>query len=69
MSDDDRPFVIERPGPKGRIRLNADARHWAHEHGMTLAEFARHLLLRDEQGGMDEMPDMPELPELPDPAG
>jgi hypothetical protein len=66
MSDDDfRPFTIERSGPNGRIRLGPEARYWAEQHGMTLAEFARHLLLRDEQGGMDEMPDTPELPELP----
>ena len=35
---DDRPFVIERAGPKGRIRLNAAAKYWAQEYGMSLTE-------------------------------
>ena len=60
-ADEHRPFVVERPGEKGRIRLSPEAKFWAHEHGMTLAEFARYLLLRDEQEGTE----LPELPELP----
>src|SRR5262245_9079784 len=46
--DDFRPYVIERPGKRGRIRLNADARWWAKQHGMTDREMASYLL------GMDE---------------
>jgi len=56
-----RPFVIERPGKDGRIKLSPEAKYWAEQHGMTLAEFARYLLLRDEQEGTE----LPELPELP----
>ena len=39
--EDDRPYVVESPT---RIRLGPDAKHWAHEHGMTLEEFAKYLL-------------------------
>jgi hypothetical protein len=48
---DDRPFVIERAGPKGRIRLNAAAKEWAQEYGMTLTEMGRYLLAQDQQTG------------------
>jgi hypothetical protein len=64
MSDDFKPFIIERPGPNGRIRLNADARHWAKEHGMSLTEMAKYLLAQNEQEGL-EAPELPEPPELP----
>ena len=60
-ADDYRPFIVERPGEKGRIKLSLEAKYWAEQHGMTLAEFARYLLLRDEQEGTE----LPELPELP----
>jgi len=50
MSDDGRPYVIERSGPKGRIKLNAAAKYWAREHGMTDQEMAKHLLLMDHLG-------------------
>src|SRR5262245_41460108 len=55
MEDDHRPFVIERAGRKGRIRLNADARWWAKQHGMTDREMASYLLQRDEQGDAQGM--------------
>src|SRR5262249_26205476 len=48
MADNDRPFVIERAGPKGRIRLNAAAKYWAQEHGMSLAEMAQYLLMQNQ---------------------
>ena len=54
MSDDFRPYVIERPGKRGRVKLGPEAKWWAEQHGMTLQEMARYLLQRDEQG--------PELP-------
>jgi len=60
MADEYRPFLIERPGEKGRIKLGPDAKYWAEQHGMTLAEMARYLLAQNEEG-----PEMPELPELP----
>jgi hypothetical protein len=50
MSDDDRPYVIERSGPKGRIKLNAAAKEWAKIYGMTNQEMAKHLLLMDHLG-------------------
>jgi hypothetical protein len=47
----EQPFVVERansPGKlDGRVRLNAEAKHWAQEHGLTLAELAKYLLQRD----------------------
>ena len=45
--EDDRPYVVESPT---RIRLGPDAKHWAHEYGMTLEEFARYLLHRHHHG-------------------
>jgi len=57
-----RPFVIERSGKDGRIKLGPEAKFWAREHAMTLTEFARYLLLRDEQEGTAELPELPELP-------
>src|SRR5262249_33477813 len=51
MNDDDRPFVIERAGPKGRIRLNAAAKYWAQEYGMSLTEMGKYLLAQDQQAG------------------
>ena len=47
MVADDRPYVVESPT---RIRLGPDAKHWAHEYGMTLEEFARYLLHRHHHG-------------------
>jgi hypothetical protein len=41
MVADDLPYVIESPT---RVKLGPDAKHWAHEHGMTLEEFAKYLL-------------------------
>ena len=38
---DDRPYTILSPT---KIRLGPDAKHWAHEYGMSLEEFARYLL-------------------------
>jgi hypothetical protein len=55
MADEFRPYVIERAGRRGRIRLNADARHWAKEYGMTDREMAAYLLQRDEQGDAQGM--------------
>jgi hypothetical protein len=50
MTDDEhRPFVIERPGKDGRIKLGPEAKYWAEQHGMSNTELARYLLLRDEQ--------------------
>jgi len=49
MTDADfRPFVVERPGARGRIKLGPEAKFWAQQHGMSLQEMARYLLLRDE---------------------
>jgi len=50
MDNEYRPFVIERPGTRGRVRLNAEAKWWAQQHGMSLTEMAKYLLARDEQG-------------------
>jgi hypothetical protein len=38
---DDRPYTILSPT---KIRLSLDAKHWAHEYGMSVEEFARYLL-------------------------
>jgi hypothetical protein len=49
MTDDDyQPFVVERPGKNGRIRLGPEARYWAEQHGMSPVEMARYLLLQHE---------------------
>ena len=60
-----RPFVVERPGKNGRIKLGPEAKYWAEQHGMSLTEMARYLLLRDEQGLELPTPGEGEL-ELPD---
>src|SRR5215470_6275311 len=33
---EDRYFVIERPGEKGRIKLGPEAKYWAEQNGMTV---------------------------------
>jgi hypothetical protein len=43
-----RPFVVERPGPDGRIKLGPEAKYWAEQHGMSLTEMARYLLQQHE---------------------
>ena len=49
MAEDDfRPYVIERPGARGRIKLGPEAKFWAQQHGMSLQEMAKYLLARDE---------------------
>jgi hypothetical protein len=49
MTDDEyRPFVVERPGENGRIKLAPEAKYWAEQHGMTLQEMARYLLQQHE---------------------
>jgi hypothetical protein len=57
MVADDLPYVIESPT---RVKLGPDAKHWAHEHGLTLEEFAKYLLHRHHHGEGDfqsvEMP-------------
>jgi hypothetical protein len=56
MTDDEyRPFVVERPGKNGRIKLGPEAKYWAEQHGMTLREMARHLLQQHEQGDAQGM--------------
>jgi hypothetical protein len=55
MADDYRPFIVERPGKNGRIKLGPEAKWWAQQHGMTLREMARYLLQRDEQGDAQAM--------------
>jgi hypothetical protein len=45
--DEHRPFIIERPGKNGRIRLHPEAKFWAEQNGMTLTEWARYLLAQD----------------------
>jgi hypothetical protein len=56
MSDDEyRPFVVERPGENGRIKLGPEAKYWAEQHGMTLQEMARYLLQQHEQGDAQGM--------------
>ena len=44
---EDRYFVIERPGEKGRIKLGPEAKYWAEQSGMTVAEMARYLLAQN----------------------
>jgi hypothetical protein len=63
-ADEQRPFVVERRGGKGRIRLGPEAIWWAQQHGMSLTELAKYLLARDEPEGL-EAPELPELPDLP----
>jgi hypothetical protein len=62
-NDEHRPFVVERPGKSGRIRLHPEAKWWAQEHGMSLTEMAKYLLARDEQKEL-EAPELPELPTI-----
>jgi len=45
---DDCPYTVLSPT---KIRLGPDAKHWAHEYGMSLEEFARYLLHRHEHEG------------------
>ena len=61
---DDNFFVIERSGHKGRIKLGPEAKYWAKENGMTLAEMARYLLAQnsDESEASVEGPNAPEVP-------
>jgi hypothetical protein len=42
--DGDRPFTIHSPT---KITLSPEARFWAKEHGLTLVEFARYLLNKE----------------------
>ena len=51
---EDKFFVIERPGEKGRIKLGPEAKFWAEQNGMTLAEMARYLLAQNSADGYDE---------------
>src|SRR5215472_546815 len=54
---DDKYFIIERPGHKGRIKLGPEAKYWAEQNGMTVAEMARYLLAQnsgDEYSGTPE---------------
>jgi hypothetical protein len=62
-NDEHRPFIIERPGKNGRIKLGPEARFWAEQHNMSLVEMARYLLARDEQKEL-EAPELPELPTI-----
>jgi hypothetical protein len=41
MEDDDKRFTIHSDT---KVRLYPIAKEWAQEHGMTLEQFARHLL-------------------------
>jgi hypothetical protein len=55
MTDDEYgPFVVERSGPKGRIKLGPEAKYWAEQHGMTLQEMARYLLQQHEAQQEDD---------------
>jgi hypothetical protein len=47
IDDEYRPFVVERPGKNGRIKLGPEAKYWAEQNGMTLTEWARYLLAQD----------------------
>ena len=47
MMDDSQPFVIERPGLNGRIRLGPLAKEMAAMNGMSLEQLAKHLLQQD----------------------
>jgi hypothetical protein len=62
-NDEHRPFIIERSGRDGRIKLGPEARFWAEQHNMSLVEMARYLLARDEQKEL-EAPELPELPAI-----
>jgi hypothetical protein len=43
-----RPYVVERSGSNGRIKLGPEAKWWAEQHGMTMQEMARYLLQQHE---------------------
>lgn len=47
IDNEHRPFIIERPGKNGRIKLGPEAKYWAEQNGMTLTEWAKYLLARD----------------------
>jgi hypothetical protein len=47
IDDEYRPFVVERPGKNGRIKLGPEAKYWAEQNGMTLTEWAKYLLAQD----------------------
>src|SRR5262245_1380441 len=66
MADDDRPFVIERAGAKGRIRLNAAAKYWAQEHGMSLAEMSQYLLGQNQDALESSVEETPAAEEAED---
>jgi len=54
---DDKYFVIERPGHKGRVKLGPEAKFWAEQNGMTVRQMARYLLAQnsdDEYSGTPE---------------
>jgi hypothetical protein len=44
MEDNNKPYVIESPT---RVWLGPDAKFWAQENGMTLEQFAKHLLQQE----------------------
>jgi hypothetical protein len=48
MNIEEKPFEILSPT---KVRLNAEARAWAKEWGMTEKEMARHLLNQAKQNG------------------
>jgi hypothetical protein len=45
-AEDDRPYVVESPT---RIKLKPEAKYWAEQYGLSLAEFGRYLLQQHAQ--------------------
>jgi hypothetical protein len=66
MADEYRPFVVERRGRDGRIRLGPEAKYWAAQNNMTLAEWARYLLkqnlINESESGTATLAEIPEAP-------
>jgi hypothetical protein len=54
MTEDSRPYIIERAGPKGRVKLTPTAREWARLYNMTDEQMAKRLLQQHslQQSGM-----------------
>jgi hypothetical protein len=65
-NDEHRPFIIERPGKNGRIKLGPEAKYWAEQNGMTLTEWAKYLLAQDlineSESGTATPAEIPEAP-------
>jgi hypothetical protein len=51
--EDDRPYIVESPT---RIKLRPEAKFWAEQHGLSLEQMARWLLLQEKlrEAGLSE---------------